>query len=160
MSGSERVHDHDDVTLRNVAGLVAGLGVCSVSLSTGFIWACGTKCALDPVVWTPARQPWLVLLAAFTAWWGYLFAHYATAGHFVDGSAHDHEVDDPASGGIVPDSRARQVGVVAGAAVLVAGMVVGVVYIRQGNHLLTNVGGVLFLGGYTVAHYAETDTFL
>lgn len=155
----ERVHNHDDVTIRNVAGLISGLGVCSVSLSTGFIWACGLQCDLQPIIWTPVRQPWLVLLAAFTAWWGYLFAHLATAGHFIDASSHDHE-EAPRSGGIVPDSRARQIGVVAGVVVLIVGMVVGVVYIRQGNHLLTNVGGALFLGGYTIAHYAETDTFL
>lgn len=160
MTVEQRVHDHDDVTLRTLAGLVAGLGVCSASLSSGFIWACGTKCALDPVIWTPARQPWLVLLAAFAAWWGYLFAHYATAGHFIDASGHGGVSDESIRAKLEDATSTRAVGVVAGAGILVAGMVVGVIYIRQGNHLLTNVGGALFLGGYTIAHYAETGTFL
>jgi len=140
-------------------GVVLGLGVTSVSLSSGFIWA-----------YQGRAVP--VFAAAFFAWAGYLFAHYATTGQFVDaGDADDSplDVDDPSAdaddspvdaSGILPDSAWHTAGIVGGALVLIAGMVVGVVYIRAENHLLTNVGGVLFLGGYVVAHYADTGTLL
>lgn len=133
-------------------GFLAGLGLTSVSLSSGFIWA---KQGAAP----------LVFAAAFGAWWGYLFAHYALTGEFIDAATHD---DPPpterdlaararaAVAAAVPDDPLRRLGVVVGTAVLVAGMVVGVVYIREGNHLMTNVGGFLFLGGYAIAHYVET----
>lgn len=145
-----------DAASRKWLGLLLGLGLTSASLSSGFIWACGSLCISDPFVWSSGNQPLLVFGASFTAWWGYLFAHYAWTGAFVDASAHDDEaahgsVDDPDH---VPVPTV--VGVGAGVGILILGMVIGVVYIRQGNHLLTNVGGVFFLGGFVVAHYFET----
>lgn len=137
---------------RSWLGLVGGLGLTSAALSSGFIWACGAPCVADPVVWTPARRVPLTFVAALAAWWGYLLAHHRWTGEFVDASDHDADL-----GGATPDLPVPAVaGVAAGAGVLVCGMVVGVVYIGAGNHLLTNVGGALFLGGYVVAHYFET----
>lgn len=177
--------------LRTAVGVGGGLGLTSASLSSGFIWACGRPCTSpsETLLWAPGRQAPLVFLAALTAWWGYLLAHYAATGEFIDASGHyggDSESAADGSGrpagvahspgghpvatslsrvrssvaATVPDSRLRRAGVVVGAGVLVAGMVVGVVYIRRGDHLMTNVGGVLFLGGYVVAHYAETGQLL
>lgn len=136
-------------------GLVVGLSLTSASLSSGFIWACGSPCLDDPIVWTARYHEPLVFLAAFAAWWGYLLAHYAWTGTFIDASAHDEEERIDGTNGI---ERAwpRRIGVAVGVAILISGMVIGVLFIRQGNHLLTNVGGVLFLGGFVVAHYAET----
>lgn len=128
-------------------GLVAGLGATSAALSSGFIWAY-------------QGRTWLVFGAAFVAWTGYLVAHYAVTGEFIDPNGGGDDGDDGDGGGYVPEERWRRVGVAAGAAILVAGMVVGVVYIRAENHLATNVGGVLFLGGYVVAHYAATGELL
>lgn len=134
---------------------MAGMGLTSVSLSTGFIWACGADCASDPLLWTPANQPLLVFIAALAAWWGYLFAHYAWTGTLIDKSAHDDESahDD---NGQWENTTLRRLGVVFGASILVLGMVFGVIFIRQGNHLMTNIGGVLFLGGFVIAHHVET----
>lgn len=164
-----------------VTGFIAGLGLTSVSLSSGFIWVCGSTCVQRTVIWTPGRRVPLAFLAAFCAWWGYLIAHRAVTGQFIDPGSHEgtagtDEPDRPslvpsrgeftallarARAGVVqlvPAQRSRQVGMVVGVATLVGGIVVGFVYIRQGNHLLTNVGGALFLGGYVIAHYAETGT--
>lgn len=136
-----------------------GLGGTSASLSSGFIWACGSKCVTNPVIWSPGNQWILVFGAAFTAWWGYLIAHYASTGSFVDESSHNSESE--ASQGDTEgwnNPIYRRFGVLAGAGILVLGMIIGVFYIRRGNHLMTNVGGVLFLGGYVIAHYVETST--
>ena len=164
-----------------VTGFLAGLGLTSVSLSSGFIWACGSACISESVLWTPERRMALAFLAAFCTWWGYLIAHRAVTGRFIDPGSHDGDdlsedgADESQSvtdggvrelvgrgtsvaTGLVPEKRSRQVGIVVGVATLIGGIVVGFVYIRQGNHLLTNVGGVLFLGGYVIAHYAETGT--
>ena len=126
---------------RAATGLVAGLGLTSASLSSGFIWASRGRAAL-------------VVAAATGAWVGYLAAHYAATGTLVDGGGADDASDDRGAAGF--DGVARYAGVAAGVGVLVAGMYVGAIPIRAGDHLLTNVGGVLFLGGYVVAHYAAT----
>ena len=157
-----------------VIGFLAGLIITSVSLSSGFIWVCGNHCMESTVVWTADRRPILAFLAAFTAWWGYLVAHRAVTGQFIDSGEHGDTDEngeseskaptglaDQVIGGmaeLIPSSKLRQAGFLLGIGMLVSGIVVGFVYIRQGNHLLTNVGGALFLGGYVVAHYAETGT--
>lgn len=156
-----------------IIGFLAGLALTSFSLSSGFIWVCGARCVDASVVWTTNRRVPLAFLAAFAAWWGYLVAHRAVTGQFVDPGNPDKGGDEgiapagprslreravAAVGGLVPPGRTRLAGFVLGIAMLVSGIVVGFVYIRQGNHLLTNVGGALFLGGYVVAHYAETGT--
>lgn len=139
-------------------GFLAGMAVTSSSLSSGFIWACGTPCIQTAYLWTPARQEYLVFGAALSAWWGYLFSHYMVTGTFIDESAY---TADRAGTSVAEQRRSeppliQQLGVLAGIGLLVAGIVIGVVYIRQGNHLLTNLGGVFFLGGYAIAHYVET----
>lgn len=160
-----------DSTTR-VVGFAGGMGLCSVSLSSGFIWVCGATCVADPLVWTAGRRVPLAFLAAFLAWWGYLLAHRAVTGQFVDSGSHGEGDEDDLAGpgwteapvarvrsavrGVAPPTRTRQAGMLFGLAALVGGIVVGFVYIRQGNHLLTNVGGALFLGGYVLAHQAET----
>lgn len=153
-------------------GFGGGMALCSVSLSSGFIWVCGSTCVSDPVVWTAGRRVPLAFVAAFLAWWGYLLAHRAVTGRFVDSGSHGTSEDADGEGpawteapvlaalaavrGVAPPSRTRQTLMVLGLGALVGGIVVGFVYIRQGNHLLTNVGGALFLGGYVLAHQAET----
>lgn len=127
------------MTARDRLGFVAPLAVTSMSLSSGFIWAYQQRAAL-------------VFAAAFTAWTSYLAAHYLATGLVID------DRDDGGFGWRdVAGEPSPVAGVVVGVAVLVAGMVVGTIYIRAENHLLTNVGGVLFLGGYVLAHQAATD---
>lgn len=126
-----------------------------MSLSTGFIWACGAECISDPIVWMKARHELLVFVAALVAWWGYLFAHYAWTNSFIDDSIHDADHHDHDQSQI-ENPWIRRLIVASGAGILVLGMVIGVLFIRQGDHLMTNLGGVLFLGGYVIAHYAET----
>lgn len=136
-----RVTDRDIVDVfdpRRALGIGAGLALTSASLSSGFIWA------------YEGRAP-LVVAAATGAWLGYLAAHYAATGAFVD----DGDADADAAGAGA-EGWVRYAGIAAGVAVLVAGMYVGVFTIRAGDHLLTNVGGALFLGGYVVAHQAAT----
>lgn len=152
------------LTARQWLGFVAGLGATSLALSSGFIWAYQGFTGR-------------VFLAAFVAWTGYLFAHRAATGRFVDPATPDgtlpdggadergDDADTPpeirdASENVIPAARWRQIGVVVGVTTLIAGMVVGVFYIRAENHLLTNIGGILFLGGYVIAHYAETNVLL
>lgn len=140
--------------LKKWVGFIAGMLLTSASLSTGFIWACGEPCLSTSIVWTEGRHELLVFLAAFTAWWGYLLAHYAWTGTFIDESTHEHDLDH--SSGPVENALLRRAGVAGGVGILIAGMVLGVVFIRQGNHLMTNIGGILFLGGFVIAHYVET----
>lgn len=142
-------------------GFVGGLLATSAALSSGFIWAYQGFTGR-------------VFLAAFVAWTGYLCAHYAATGRYVDPA---EEADARSDGGagsgggptvpirdatenVVPEATWRRVGVSLGVATLVAGVVVGVFYVRAEDHLLTNVGGILFLSGYVIAHYAETNALL
>lgn len=127
-----------EIDRRAAPDFVCGLALTSLSLSSGFIWASQGRAAL-------------VVAAATGAWLGYLLAHYAATGTFVDEARNGSEPDRPGA-----ESWTRYAGVAAGVTLLVAGMYVGAATIRAEDHLLTNVGGVLFLGGYVVAHYAAT----
>ena len=133
-------------SLRQRLGFLLGLGCTSVGLSSGFIWA------------SEGRAP-LVVAAAAIAWTGYLGAHYAVTGHFLDS---DTRSVDGIGGreALALDSRWGYPVVAVGVAVLIAGMVVGATFINRGSHLATNVGGALFLGGYVIAHYGATGELL
>lgn len=142
-------------------GLVVGLAVTAISMSSGFIWAAQGKISL-------------VYVAGFFSWSGYLFAHYAAIGVFVDdvdvedanGESTESEGDSDsgrslretvaAIRAIAPENTARAIGFVAGIVVLVAGIAILAWYVRQENHLLGNLGSGMFLGGYVVAHYFDS----
>ncbi len=143
---------HSGVGLSVSEWILFGGGFLStaVALALGFIWAYRGHTAS-------------VFGTAFVAWVGYLVAHYGATGQFVDGS---RDTDSHRSArcvetdGLVPTERWRRGGILLGAATLVAGMVIGVIFIRQEHYLFTSVGGVLFFAGYVIAHYAETDLLL
>lgn len=127
-------------------GFLTGLTITSMSLSSGFIWASKGRVIL-------------VVVAATAAWTGYLGAHYAVTGRFLDTDTRETE----GIGGreaLQLDAIWQYLMVVAGVAILISGMVIGAVYINRGHHLATNIGGVLFLGGYVVAHYGATKELL
>lgn len=79
---------HAALPVGRYVGLVAGLAVTATSMSSGFIWASRGEIAL-------------VYVAGFFAWTGYMSAHYAVTGSFVDDvSATDAgEVDDGSDDG-------------------------------------------------------------
>jgi hypothetical protein len=81
-----------------VAGVAGGMGLCSVSLSSGFIWVRGDTCVGEAMVWTPERRVPLAFLAAFLAWWGYLLAHRAVTGQFVNSGSHGEGGADESGG--------------------------------------------------------------
>lgn len=150
-----------DSTLLQYLVFVCALGVTSASLSSGYIWACGSPCIVSPTLWQPGFQTVLVFIAAFTAWWGYLIAHYIADGILINQSGHTEEsnknVKNPSDNDLIQKKLwSRRIGALFGISILIVGMVVGVFYIRQGNHLMTNIGGALFLGGYVIAHQLET----
>lgn len=142
-------------------------------MSSGFIWATEGKVVL-------------VYVAGFFSWTGYIFAHYAVIGAFVDDMSSDGRNDENTDGdgpdvgfdrpvkwvrihagnalaglrAVIPDDSVRAVGFVAGIAVLVAGIAILAWYVRQGNHLLGNLGSGMFLGGYVIAHYFDSGSLL
>lgn len=136
------------------AGMIVGLWVTAASMSSGFIWASQGK--VLPVY-----------VAGFFAWTGYMTAHYAAVGVFVDDVTADGSADESAQDsdqdhslvgrirGILPSEPGRAVGFLVGIAVLVAGIAILAWFVRQENHLLGNVGSGLFLAGYVVAHYFD-----
>jgi hypothetical protein len=122
------------------------MAATSIGLSSGFIWASEGKAVL-------------VVIAAAAAWFGYLFAHYAVTGRLLDSESRSTD----GFGGreaLDLESTWQYAAVVVGVCVLIAGMVIGAVYINRGDHLLTNLGGALFLGGYVIAHYGATRELL
>lgn len=131
---------------RGHIGFLVGLSMTSIGLSSGFIWA-------------SQGQTLLVVLAATAAWTGYLGAHYAVTGRFLDG---DTRETDGLGGreALDLDATWQYLVVVIGVTTLISGMVIGAVYINREQHLATNIGGVLFLGGYVVAHYGATKELL
>lgn len=144
-------------------GLIVGLAITAASMSSGFIWA-------------SQGHVLLVYVAGFTSWSGYLIAHYAEEGVFVDDMS-EESTDSPAMNGtadvseadgdgvlgqlrsILPDGPAA-IGFLAGIAILVAGIAILAWYVRLENHLLGNVGSGMFLGGYVIAHYFDAGKFL
>lgn len=135
-----------DRSHKQYLGFLLGLGSTSIGLSSGFIWA-------------SKGNPAHVVFAATMAWTGYLGAHYAVTGNFLDSAT--RSVDG--IGGRVALSLGSRRGyfvVALGIAILIFGMVIGAVFIHRGNHLLTNIGGALFLGGYVIAHYGATGELL
>jgi hypothetical protein len=167
-------HSHSTVrTVGTYTGFVAGLAITAMAMSAGFIWAY-------------QGRPIPVYVAGFFSWTGYLVAHYSLTGVFVDGGEDDSAEAEPESDGgadvglanpveyvrvhlgnavaglrdIIPDKPHRIVGFVAGVAILVTGIAVLAFYVRQENFLLGNVGSGMFLGGYALAHYFETQKFL
>jgi hypothetical protein len=162
--GIERHADSTALTALQYLGLVVGLAVTSMSMSSGFIWASQGKLALTYV-------------AGFCAWSGYVVAHFAVTGLFVDPRKATDEFEADATGGdpdgdgglgtalatLLAEMRAnpaRTVVGVVGIGTLVVGIATFTVYVSAANHLLGNLGGALFLGGYAIAHYAETGLFL
>lgn len=171
----------DSIGVQSV-GLVAGLGVTAMSMSSGFVWASQGKIAL-------------VYVAGFFSWTGYLFAHYAVMGVFVDDAGRD-SVNEPGRDGasneskrvsepvqtevrkdgtdatrsvrqtitairdIAPANILSAVGFVAGIIVLVTGIAILAWYVRQENHLLGNLGSGMFLVGYVIAHYFDSGKLL
>ena len=132
--------------------ILFGIGFFStaVALASGFIWAYQGR--MEPV-----------FVAAFVAWVGYVVAHYGATGLFIDGNGHTESHRSSRcveTDGLFPTERWRQGGIFLGVATLVTGMVLGVIFIRQEHYLFTSVGGILFFGGYVIAHYAETDLLL
>ena len=162
--GIERHSDSVALTALQYLGLVAGLAVTSMAMSSGFIWASQGKLQLTYV-------------AGFFSWTGYVLAHFAVTGLFVDPRKEAAEFEAEATGGeangegglgdavatLLAGMRAHPlrtaIGLV-GIVTLVVGIATFTVYVSAENHLLGNLGGGLFLGGYAVAHYAETGLFL
>lgn len=131
---------------RGHIGFLVGLAMTSMGLSSGFIWA-------------SKGQAVLVVIAATAAWTGYLGAHYAVTGRFLDGDTREKK----GIGGreaLHLDARWQYPVVGIGISILISGMVIGAVYINRGRHLATNIGGVLFLSGYVIAHYGATKELL
>jgi len=153
--------------LGRTIGFVGGLSVTAMSMSSGFIWA-------------SQGQVVLVYVAGFLCWTGYLIAHCAVTGVFVDNvdsptvnvestQGDDENVTTEKGNGtdgtgttlsqlraIVPDDPLRTIGFLAGIAILVAGIAVLAWYVRQENHLLGNIGSGSFLAGYAIAHYFDS----
>lgn len=144
-------------------GLIVGLALTAASMSAGFIWA-------------SQGQVLAVYVAGFTSWSGYLIAHYAEEGVFVDDmrevstdaprmNATAASADEGAGDvrgqllAILPNGPAA-VGFLAGIAILVAGIAILAWFVRMENHLLGTVGSGMFLGGYVIAHYFDTGKFL
>jgi hypothetical protein len=159
--GIERISESTALTALQYVGFVVGVAVTSMSMSSGFIWA-----MQDKVTHT--------YVAGFFAWTGYVLAHYAVTGVFVDERTETEEFEAEATetddGGVgeavatlVAVMRAEPVrtaiGIV-GIVTLVAGVGTFTVFVSAENHLMGNLGGWLFLGGYAIAHYAETGLFL
>lgn len=145
---------------------VVGIAVTAMSMSSGFIWA--SQGLVAPVY-----------VAGFFSWTGYLLAHYAAVGVFVDDVDAAPVEDDAAEGegsgdtgvdsvggavsylkDVGPGGVGRTLGFAAGIVVLVAGIAILAWYVRQEHHLLGNLGSGMFLGGYVIAHYFDTGKLL
>lgn len=122
---------------------VVGLWITAASMSSGFIWASQAKVAH-------------VYVAGFFAWTGYIVAHYAAVGVFVDDVSVDGDDADEAVADrlrrVLAEEPRRTAGFLSGIAVLVGGIAILAWFVRQEHHLLGNLGSGLFLAGYVIAH--------
>ena len=146
------------------AGLVGGLGLTAAAMASGFIWA------------SRGEVP-LVYVAGFLSWTGYLVAHYAVTGVFVDdmsAAAPDDDGDAASPDGdagnsesevnsvgaqlrhLAPEDPVDALGFVAGIVILVAGIALLAWFVRQENFVLGNIGSGMFLAGYAISHYFDS----
>lgn len=160
---------------RRILGFVGGLSTTAMSMSSGFIWASQGRVTL-------------VYLAGFLCWTGYLIAHKAVTGVFVDdvdgpeSNMEEIAIDETTKGqnvaknssnsswsiytvlmdlrSVAPADTKRALGFVAGIIILVVGIAILAWYVRQENHLLGNLGSGLFLAGYVIAHYFDSGKLL
>lgn len=137
-------HEPQHPSMRRLAGTAGGLAVTALALGSGSIWAY-------------QGRPSPVFFAAGLAWLGYLIAHYAAAGTWLD-TRSQHRLERDRSL-VVKDPR-RVGGFLAGVSVLVSAMYLGSIHIPSADYLVTNIAGVLFLGGYVLSHYYRTGTLL
>lgn len=141
-------------------GLVVGLGITAASMASGFIWA--SRGAVS-----------LVYVAGFSSWTGYLIAHYAVTGVFVDDMSETEEEaksdtleTEPSDSEVrsvgdqfrrlAPEDPVDAFGFVAGIVILVAGIALLAWFVRQENFLLGNLGSGMFLAGYAISHYFDS----
>lgn len=142
--------------------LLGGLTLTAVSFSSGLIWAV-------------RGQILLVYLAGFATWLGYIVAHYGETGVFVDdisGPGHGHASGpepDPTTRwsiagalaslrGLLPADDRRALGFLAGTVILVVGIAILAWFVRQEDFLLAPTGSGLFLVGYAIAHYFDSES--
>jgi hypothetical protein len=141
-------------------GLVVGLGITAASMASGFIWA-------------SRGEVMLVYLAGFSSWTGYLVAHYAVTGVFVDDMSESEEESESGTldsepsetevrsvgaqlRHLAPEDPVDAFGFVAGIVILVAGIALLAWFVRQENFLLGNIGSGMFLAGYAISHYFDS----
>lgn len=92
-----------------------------------------------------------VFAASTLAWFGYLFAHYAATGRFIDQRPEQH---------MFPSSRHKIIAGVVGVLVVTAGVTIWIVSLGRGDLVFSIVGACIFLLGYLIAHYEFTGELL
>ncbi len=160
-------HVDREIDRLELLGFIAGLAVVAVSMSSGFIWAYQGQ--LIPVY-----------IAGAASWTGYIAAHYAVTGVFVDGDFKDElkienepEKESEGNGDIryisaitsqlrdaTPNERHDLIGFIFGITVLITGIALLAYYVSIQNHGAATIGSSLFLAGYVIAHYYEIGVLL
>ncbi|MFB6241573.1 MAG: hypothetical protein ABEJ36_02095 [Candidatus Nanosalina sp.] len=100
----------------------------------------------------------LLFFSSLMMWLSYLAAHKLAEGQLVDGKPLD--TDEEKDETMTPETTTEYLGSLSGAAILIAGMVVGAYGIRELNLPLTFVGALIFILGYITAHISTTGELL
>lgn len=120
----------------NPVGFVFALGITAVGLGIGFYWA-------------RTGLVFRTYLMSFLSWMAYLFSHYFSQGHFIDGNPEKHSY-----------RKTLNIGLFVGGGILITGMVIGSYGLHARSLYLTIVGAVFFLSGYVKAHHSTTGELL
>lgn len=116
---------------------LGGMGLCAGSLGTGLAWAMNGITTYSVV-------------AALTSWLGYLTAHYAATGKFLDGIGTE-EWDGKWMG---------RVSLLVGGGLGVVGIGIIASGLQDGGLVVPNIGAGVFLTGYVITHYGVTGELL
>lgn len=136
----EALQDPDTMfdIVKKSAGLIVGLSVVAVAVSFGFYYV--------------QREHTLnVFISSTLGWAGYLFAHYSATGKFIHQKQSQH---------LLPKSTRNILGGIFGILILTAGLSIWALALQQSDILTTILGAMIFLAGYTIAHYEFTGDIL
>ncbi len=123
---------------RRTAGLIIGMSVVAVAMSFGMFYV--------------QQERFLeVFISATLGWSGYLAAHYAATGKFIHQRQEQH---------VLPQSSRKILGGISGVLILTAGIAIWAISLQQGDRLTSVLGALIFLAGYTIAHYEFTGDLL
>lgn len=132
----------------------------NIKQKTVFIASSGFIAVFLPLAVIAAKKGSTLRIFIFitTAWLGYMVAHKSATGRFVDGKNPKNNTGK--DGKMAPKDMAEDTGFLGGALMITLGIMIGGMGVKTVKLPLAFGGGILFTGGYVIAHWSTTGELL